>query len=98
MKILDKRLLALEKSIDSQESDLSHLSEEELEERLERIIFGLGYRRAEEQEIPEGELDWEKFLSQGPVREDITRRELDTRVRLGGFLPDENRKENFPCL
>ena len=93
MKILDKRLLALEKSFDFHDSDLSNLTDDQLEEKLEKLIWNFGYRRAEKGEVPEAELDRDKYLSPGPGLVDFSREEFTTHMRLGGYLPDENREE-----
>lgn len=90
MRNLDKRIHTLEKSFDTYDSALSHLSDEELRERAAKLLFKLGYRVAEEGEIPEADINKEKFASPVPGIENFNREELDAHMRLGGIVPNEN--------
>jgi len=82
MKILGKRILALERSFDFFDSDYSHLSIEELEVKIEGLALGMGYRRAVEGEIPEAELNEKEFIRQGvdPAIAYSTRQELNAHM------------------
>jgi len=92
MKTLNRRVHILEKHNNASDP-YDQFSDEELYERLEQLIFGMGYRRAMQGEIPESELDKDRFYRQGP-NVDSTKRELDAYMRLGGYVPNENREED----
>ncbi len=70
------------------------MSDQELEAEIERLTFSLGYTQAGEGEILSVDLDENKFLCQGPNIVDFTREELNDYMRLGGYVSNENGKEN----
>jgi hypothetical protein len=91
MKILDKRLLNLEKSFDAYESDLSHLSDDELDELISEESEALGYRLAKPGEVVEiPEIDRSLFQIEPSA---MTDEQLNQFINYGrakdGYVPIE---------
>ena len=99
MKNLVKRIHILEKSFGST-SKFSHLSDEELKELIRKKSEAFGYRLAKEGEVVEvPEIDRSLLRAEVTKLNDEQLKEI-VRYKLAreGYLPDENREENFLCL
>lgn len=89
MRTIDKHIQALEKSFDSNQSEFSHLSDEELEEFIIAESEAFGYRPAKPGEVVEvPEIDRNLLLAEVTS---LTDEELDEVVKYGlaedGYIP-----------
>ena len=99
MKNLDKRLLNLEKFYGST-SKFSHLSDDELEKLFREKTEDFGYRPAKEGEVVEvPEIDRSLLCADVTKLNDEQLKEIvEYKLAREGYVPDENREENYQCL
>lgn len=100
MKGIYKRIQNLEKLYGSSESEFSHLSDEELKELIRKKSEAFGYRLAKEGEVVEvPEIDRSLLRAEVTKLNDEQLKEIvKYRLAEDGYVPDENREENYQCL
>ncbi len=100
MKDINKRIQNLEKLYGSSGAEFSHLSDDELEKLIREKSEALGYRLAKEGEVVEvPEIERSLLCAEVTKLNDEQLKEIvEYKLAREGYVPDENREENYQCL